>query len=78
MKDTVEKLIRSIVGDPDAVVIEEYPDGRHIRFSVRVGQGDMGRVIGRDGRTVKAIRNVLFAAGQKNGCRYFLDLVDDQ
>ena len=77
MKDAVEKLIRSLVGEPDAVLVEEYPDGRNVRLEVRVGQGDMGRVIGREGRTVKAIRNILFAAGQKNGCRYFLDLVED-
>jgi predicted RNA-binding protein YlqC (UPF0109 family) len=77
MKEAVEKLIRSLVGDRDAVLVEEYPDGRNVRFEVRVGQGDMGRVIGREGRTVKAIRNILFAAGQKNGCRYFLDLVED-
>ena len=37
----------------------------------------MGRVIGREGRTVKAVRSILFAAGQKHGKRYHLDLVED-
>ncbi|QQS32387.1 MAG: KH domain-containing protein [Acidobacteriota bacterium] len=77
MQEAVEKLIRALVGDPDAVAIEEYADGKNVRFEVRVGEGDMGRVIGREGRTVKAIRNVFYAAGQKRGCRYFLDLVED-
>jgi predicted RNA-binding protein YlqC (UPF0109 family) len=77
MREAVEKLIRALVGDPEAVIVEEYPDGKNIRLEVRVGEGDMGRVIGREGRTVKAIRNILFAAGQKQGCRYFLDLVED-
>ena len=77
MKEAVEQLIRALVGDPDSVVVDEYPDGKNVRLEVRVGEGDMGRIIGREGRTIKAIRNILFAAGQKHGRRYFLDLVED-
>ncbi len=77
MKDAVEKIIRSLVGEPDAVEVEEMADGKNIRVEVRVSGGDMGRVIGREGRTVKAIRSVLFAAGQNQGKRFHLDLVED-
>ncbi len=77
MKDAVEKIIRSIVGEPDAVTVDEITDGRNVRLEVRVAEHDMGRVIGREGRTVKAIRSVLFAAGQKQGKRFHLDLVED-
>ena len=77
MKDAVEKVIRAIVGNPDSVEVDEITDGKNVRIEVRVAEGDMGRVIGREGRTVKAIRSVLFAAGQKQGKRFHLDLVED-
>jgi predicted RNA-binding protein YlqC (UPF0109 family) len=44
---------------------------------VRVASGDYGRLIGREGRTIKAIRSVLFMAGQKHGRRFHLDLIED-
>jgi predicted RNA-binding protein YlqC (UPF0109 family) len=77
VKDAVEKIIRALVGEPDAVNVDEIVDGKNVRLEVRVAGGDMGRVIGREGRTVKAIRSVLFAAGQKQGKRFQLDLVED-
>jgi predicted RNA-binding protein YlqC (UPF0109 family) len=77
VKDAVEKIIRAIVGEPDAVTVDEITDGKNVRLEVRVAEHDMGRVIGREGRTVKAIRSVLFAAGQKQGKRFHLDLVED-
>ena len=69
--------MRALVGEPDAVEITEIEDGRTVRLEVRVAESDMGRIIGREGRTVKAIRSILFAAGQKHGKRFHLDLVED-
>ena len=77
MKEAVETIITSLVGDPEAVEVRENADGKNVRIEVRVAEGDMGRVIGREGRTVKAIRSILFAAGQKHGRRFQLDLVED-
>jgi predicted RNA-binding protein YlqC (UPF0109 family) len=77
MKEAVETIIKSLVGDSEAVEVSENADGKNVRIKVRVAEGDMGRVIGREGRTVKAIRSILFAAGQKHGMRYHLDLVED-
>jgi uncharacterized protein len=77
MKDAVERMVKSLVGEPDAVEVEEFVDGKANVIEVRVGDGDMGRVIGREGRTVKAIRSILFFAGQKHGKRYQLDIVED-
>jgi hypothetical protein len=77
MKDAVERIIRSLVGDQEAVVIDEIGDGKNIRIEVRVSESDMGRIIGREGRTVKAIRSILFAASHKHGKRFHLDLVED-
>ena len=77
MKEAVEKIIRSLVGEPDAVEVDEIADGKNVRIEVRVADNDMGRIIGREGRTVKAIRSILFVAGQKHNKRFHLDLVED-
>jgi predicted RNA-binding protein YlqC (UPF0109 family) len=76
MKEAVEKLVKGLVGDADSVEVSETEDGRIVRIEVRVAEGDMGRLIGREGRTVKAIRSLLFYAGQKHGKRYQLDLAE--
>lgn len=77
MKEAVERIVKSLVGEPDAVEVVETAEGRNARIEVRVAESDMGRVIGREGRTVKAIRSILFVAGQKHGRRFQLDLVED-
>lgn len=77
MKEAVERIIKALVGEPDAVEVSESGDGKNVRIAVRVAESDMGRVIGREGRTVKAIRSILFIAGQKQNKRFQLDLVED-
>lgn len=77
MKEAVEKLIKALVGEPDAVEVSEHGDSRTVRVEIRVADSDMGRVIGREGRTVKAIRSILFVAGQKQNKRFQLELVED-
>ncbi len=76
MKEAVEKIVKAIVAEPDAVEISEFADGKNVKIEVRVAVGDMGKVIGREGRTVKAIRSILFFAGQKQGKRFQFDLVE--
>jgi len=66
-----------LVGSPDLVEVYESGDNKNVRLEVRVAPDDMGRLIGREGRTVKAIRSLLFFAGQKHGKRFHLDLVED-
>lgn len=77
MKEAVEKIIKALVSDAEQVEVSEIADGKNIKIEVRVAGDDMGRVIGREGRTVKAIRSLLFFAGQKQGKRFQLDLVED-
>lgn len=78
MKDAVEKMIRSLVGNADAVEVSDQTEGgKTVRILVRVAPDDYGRVIGREGRTIKAIRSILFFAGQKQDKRFFLDLIED-
>lgn len=76
MKEAVEKIVKGLVGNADSVEVSEVEEGRTVRIEVRVGEGDMGRLIGREGRTVKAIRSILYYAGQKHGKRYQLDLIE--
>jgi predicted RNA-binding protein YlqC (UPF0109 family) len=77
MKDAIDRIIRALAAEPDAVEVDEFSDGKNVRLEVRVADSDMGRVIGREGRTIKAIRSILFVAGHKHGRRYYLDLVED-
>jgi predicted RNA-binding protein YlqC (UPF0109 family) len=76
MKEAVEKIVKGLVGDAESVEVSEIEEGRTVRIEVRVGEGDMGRLIGREGRTIKAIRSILYYAGQKHGKRYQLDLIE--
>lgn len=76
MKEAVEKIINALVDDKEAVEISEQAGDRATVIKVRVGESDMGRIIGREGRTIKAIRSLLFAAGQKHGKRFVLDIVE--
>lgn len=70
-------IVKSIVDDPDAVVVEEgtNDDGKH-RLDVRVGPGDLGRVIGRRGRTAASIRTVTRAAASKDGVELDIEFLD--
>ena len=77
MKEAVEKIVKALVSDAEAVEVSEKNGERATIIEVRVAQDDMGRLIGREGRTVKAIRSLLYYAGQKHGKRYQLDLIED-
>lgn len=77
MKEAVEKVVKALVSDADAVEVSAIEDGKNAKFEVRVAEGDMGRLIGREGRTIKAVRSLLFFAGQKHGKRFQLDLIED-
>jgi uncharacterized protein len=76
MKDAVEKLIKALVDETDAVEVTETPRDSAVVISVRVAASDMGRLIGREGRTIKALRSILYAASQKHGKRFILDIAE--
>ena len=69
-------LVRSIVDDPDAVVVEASEARGRVKLDARVGPGDLGRVIGRRGRTAQSIRTVVRAAATKDATEVDVDFVD--
>jgi uncharacterized protein len=70
-------LARSLSNDPDSVVIETEERRGGLRLSLHVAPDDMGRVIGRRGRTAQAIRTLVNVAGAKDGVQASVDIVDD-
>ena len=76
MKEAVEKIVTALVDDKEAVEVSEESSERAVVIKLRVAASDMGRIIGREGRTIKAVRSLLFAAGQKHGKRFVLDIVE--
>jgi len=70
-------LARSLSNDPDAVVIDTEERRNGVRLSLHVAPEDMGRVIGRRGRTAQAIRTLVNVAGAKDGAQASVDIVDD-
>lgn len=77
MKEAVEMIVRELVSDADAVEVREIErDPSKVIIEVRVAQDDMGKLIGRQGKTVRALRSLLHAVSVKSGRRYVLDIVE--
>ena len=68
-------VIRSLVDDADRVELLHVPGDEGMAFQVRSAAGDVGKLIGKSGRTARAIRTILSASAAKNGRRYSLDIV---
>ncbi len=70
-------IVASIVDDPDAVRVDVDDTGSRPALNVRVGDGDLGRVIGRRGRTAASIRTVVRAAASKDDVEIDIEFLDD-
>ncbi len=73
----LEHIVRSIVDDADAVQVTETPLGDRARLDVSVADGELGRVIGRRGRTAASIRTVTRAAAVRDDVDLVIEFVDD-
>jgi predicted RNA-binding protein YlqC (UPF0109 family) len=69
-------VVRSIVDDADAVHVDAVEGRNRLKLEVKVGPGDLGRVIGRRGRTAQSIRTVVRAAATRDGVEVDVDFVD--
>jgi predicted RNA-binding protein YlqC (UPF0109 family) len=77
VREVLEYLAREIVDDPDAVEVTEAQDQHGVLFTLRVAPDDMGKVIGRGGRTARSIRTVMKAAAVRAGIhRVHVEIAD--
>lgn len=79
MKELLQYLAESIVSQPDAVEVREtQDDDASIVMELRVAREDLGRVIGKQGRTAKSLRTILNAAGARTNRKVLLEIIDEQ
>lgn len=76
MKEAVEMVVRALVDDLDAVDVREIDQQGKTLIEVRVAPGDMGKLIGRQGRTIKALRSLAHAVSLKKKHRFLLEIVE--
>ena len=72
----LDYLVRAVVDDPDSVEVQVEEGGRRTTLNVTVGEGDMGRVIGKRGRVATAIRTVTRAAAVRDGVEVDIEFLD--
>ncbi len=78
MKDLLEYLVRSLVENPDGVVITEEVSDDSVVFRVSVDKDDMGRIIGKQGKIARAIRVVMRSAATKAGKKVNVEIVEKE
>ncbi len=76
MKPFLEFVIRYLVEFPDEVLISEIPNGNTTVFRLAMRQTDVGRIIGRNGQTIQAIRALLASSAARHGHRATLDIIE--
>ncbi|NPA15309.1 MAG: KH domain-containing protein [Deferribacteres bacterium] len=75
-KELVEKIAKAIADNPDKVEVTEVVGERTCVIELRVAPEDLGKIIGRQGRTARAIRTILSAAATKEGKRAVLEILE--
>jgi predicted RNA-binding protein YlqC (UPF0109 family) len=76
MQKLVEEIARALVDEPAQVSVQAADSGQGTVLELRVAPGDIGRIIGRQGRTAKSIRAILAAAGTKLNKRFTLEILE--
>jgi len=72
----IEQIAKALVDDPAQVAVNQVEEGTESVLELTVGPNDMGRVIGKQGRTARAMRNLLAAAGLKSNKRFVLEILE--
>ena len=75
MKELVEVIAKSLVDNPDQVVVTETEKGDELLIELKVASSDMGKVIGRQGRIAKAIRSVVKAASSRSDKKVVVEIM---
>jgi predicted RNA-binding protein YlqC (UPF0109 family) len=76
MKELVELIAKSLVDNPADVRVTEIEGAQATVLELRVGEGDLGKVIGKQGRTARAMRTILGASGTKLRKRFVLEILE--
>jgi predicted RNA-binding protein YlqC (UPF0109 family) len=78
MKELIEYIAKSLVDNPDEVLVREMGSGSKVRIELSVAKDDMGRVIGKGGKVANSIRTLLRVAAEKEGKQASLDVVEPE
>ncbi len=76
MKELLLYMAKNLVDDPEAVTVTEIEDEDGKVLELRVAEGDMGKVIGRQGRIAKEIRTIIKTVAQRTGDKVTVEIVD--
>jgi uncharacterized protein len=76
LKALIEMIVKALVDKPDAVVLRETDGEKTTVIEIRVAPDDLGKVIGKQGRTARSMRTILTAAGTKLGKRCVLEILE--
>jgi predicted RNA-binding protein YlqC (UPF0109 family) len=76
--DLVREIARALVDEPDAVAVETVSRDENTVLRLRVAPQDVGKVIGKQGRTARSVRTILGAVSMKVHHRYTLDILEDE
>ena len=76
LRDLVDYLARGLVDHPEQVEVEEVEEPDALVYELKVAEEDLGKVIGKQGRTAKALRTILSAASAKSGRRVILEILE--
>jgi predicted RNA-binding protein YlqC (UPF0109 family) len=76
LKELIEFIAKALVDDPDAVEVEAVEGEKTVILELTVGDGDLGKVIGKDGRTARALRTLLAASSAKHDKRAVLEILE--
>ena len=78
MKEIIEFIVKALVDDPDSVDIKEVVGDKITIFELRTSKSDLGKVIGKRGRTAGAIRTILNAVSARQGKRAVLEIIEPE
>ena len=75
MQELIEYVARGLVDNPDDVQVAEVPSGRMTLYEISVADDDVGKIIGRQGKVIRAVRSVVKAAATRHGTRVDVDVI---
>ncbi len=76
MKEFIEFIVKHLVEDPDQVKVTEEKNDKGLLYKLKVGENDIGRVVGKEGRTARSLRTLLNATAARQGTRANLEILD--